>query len=81
MEQPQTLRSLFTDARREKTALETRNDTNTDTYRSDVNATIAKFEECQRLVGALSMFSSNEMLEDISTSDLPYGTVSSRPEL
>lgn len=70
MEQPQTLRSVFDDAKREKTALETRPDTNSNTYRSDVNATIAKFEECQRLVGALSMFSSNELLEDISTVDL-----------
>ncbi|KAL4802296.1 TAP42-like protein [Aspergillus unguis] len=75
MEQPQTLRSLFADAKREKNSLETRNDTNTDSYRSDVNATIAKFEECQRLVDALSMFSSNELLEDISTSDLQYLTV------
>ncbi|KAL6238626.1 hypothetical protein BDW75DRAFT_201203 [Aspergillus navahoensis] len=75
MEQPQTLRSVFTDAKRQKTALETRTDTNSDTYRSDVNATIAKFEECQRLVGALSMFSSNELLEDVSTGDLPYLTV------
>ncbi|KAI9376348.1 TAP42-like protein [Aspergillus egyptiacus] len=75
MEQPQTLRSLFDDAKREKTALESRPDTNTDAYRSDVNATIAKFEECQRLVSALFMFSSNELLEDISTSDLPYLTV------
>ncbi|KAL4931532.1 IGBP1/TAP42 family protein [Aspergillus undulatus] len=75
MEQPQTLRSVFTDAKREKTALETRPDTNSDTYRRDVNATTAKFEECQRLVGALSMFSSNELLEDISTNDLPYLTL------
>ncbi|KAL2840997.1 TAP42-like protein [Aspergillus pseudoustus] len=75
MEQPQTLRSLFADAKREKTSLESRADTNTDAYRNDVNATIAKLEECQRVVGVLSMFSSNELLEDISTSDLPYLTV------
>ncbi|KAL2829942.1 TAP42-like protein [Aspergillus cavernicola] len=75
MEQPHTLRSLFDDAKREKTALESRPDSNTDAYRSDVNATIAKLGECQRLVGALSMFSSNELLEDISTNDLPYLTV------
>ncbi|KAL4937414.1 hypothetical protein BDV06DRAFT_73843 [Aspergillus oleicola] len=74
-EQPQTLRSVFNDAKREKTALETRPDSNSDAYRSDVSATIAKFEECQRLVGALSMFSSNELLEDLSTNDLPYLTV------
>ncbi|KAL3472100.1 TAP42-like protein [Aspergillus californicus] len=75
MEQPKTLSALFTEAKREKTALESRPDSNTEAYRSDVNATIAKLEECQRLASALSMFSSNELLEDISTNDLPYLTV------
>lgn len=70
MEQPQSLRSLFATAKAEKSELETRPDTNTDRYRSDVSATIAKFEECQRLVDVLSLFSSNEPLEDISTGDL-----------
>ncbi|RAL00921.1 IGBP1/TAP42 family protein [Aspergillus ibericus CBS 121593] len=75
MEPPQNLRSLFADAKAEKTALEARPDSNTDAYRSDVNATIAKLEECQRLVGLLSLFSSNEPLEDISTTDIQYLTV------
>lgn len=72
MEQPQNLRSLFAEAKAEKSALEARPDSNTDAYRSDVNATIAKLEECQRQVGLLSLFSSNEPLEDISTTDIQY---------
>lgn len=72
MEQPQNLRSLFAEAKAEKSALEARPDSNTDAYRSDVNATIAKLEKCQRLVGLLSLFSSNEPLEDISTTDIQY---------
>ncbi|GAQ44250.1 hypothetical protein AtubIFM55763_011538 [Aspergillus tubingensis] len=75
MEQPQNLRSLFAEAKAEKSALEARPDSNTDAYRSDVNATIAKLEECQRQVGLLSLFSSNEPLEDISTTDIQYLTV------
>ncbi|EAW13046.1 IGBP1/TAP42 family protein [Aspergillus clavatus NRRL 1] len=75
MEQPQSLRSLFAAAKAEKTALEPRPDSNSDSYRNDVNATIAKFEECQRLVALASLFSSNEALEDVSTGDLPYLTV------
>jgi hypothetical protein len=71
MEQPQNLRSLFATAKAEKRALESRPDTNTDQYRNGVNATIAKFEECGRLVAVLSLFSSNEPLEDIATGDLP----------
>ncbi|KAH1764805.1 hypothetical protein KXX41_004269 [Aspergillus fumigatus] len=75
MEQPQSLRSLFTAAKAEKASLESRSDSNSDSYREDVNATIAKFEECQRLVAQLSLFSSNEPLEDIATGDIQYLTV------
>ncbi|GAB1214520.1 hypothetical protein ATERTT37_003684 [Aspergillus terreus] len=70
MEQPQNLRTLFTTAKAEKTELEARPDTNTDRFRNDVSATITKLEECQRLVDVLSLFSSNEPLEDIATGDL-----------
>ncbi|KJK68467.1 TAP42-like family protein [Aspergillus parasiticus SU-1] len=76
MEQPQSLRALFAAAKSEKSVLESRFDTNTEQYRNDVNATIAKLEECARLVAVLSLFSSNEPLEDIATGDLPYLTVS-----
>ncbi|KAJ5101751.1 hypothetical protein NUU61_003973 [Penicillium alfredii] len=73
MEQPQSLRSLFTSAKDDKDVLGSRGDTNTDSYKDDVQATIAKFQECQRQIGVLSFFSSNESLDDVSTGDLPYG--------
>lgn len=72
MEEPQNLRSLFEAAKAGKSSLEARTDTNTDQYRSDVNTIIANFEECQRLVSLLCLFSSNEALEDISTADIQY---------
>lgn len=72
MDQPQGLRSLFTTAKDEKTALASRSDTNIDTYQDDVKRTIAKFHECQRQVSILSLFSSNESLDDISTVDIQY---------
>ncbi|KAJ5127829.1 hypothetical protein N7448_008608 [Penicillium atrosanguineum] len=75
MEESQSLRSLFQSARDDKTALETRGDTNTESYRDAVNATIAKFHECQRQISILSLFSSNESLDDVSTGDLPYMTL------
>ncbi|CAL5870933.1 uncharacterized protein PFLUO_LOCUS5175 [Penicillium psychrofluorescens] len=75
MEEPQSLRALFATAKDNKTALASRGDTNTDTFRDDVNSTIAKFRECQRQVGILSLFSSNESLDDVSTGDIPYLTL------
>ncbi|KAJ6133996.1 hypothetical protein N7523_000318 [Penicillium sp. IBT 18751x] len=75
MEESQSLRSLFQSARDDKTELETRGDTNTEAYRDAVNATIAKFHECQRQISILSLFSSNESLDDVSTGDIPYMTL------
>ncbi|KAJ5152376.1 hypothetical protein N7492_010671 [Penicillium capsulatum] len=75
MEQSQTLRSLFASAKDSKSSLESRGDTNTEAYRNDVNAIIAKFTECQRQVSILSLFSSNESLEDVSTGDIQYMTL------
>lgn len=72
MEQPQSLRSLFDAAKASKVSLESRVDSNSDSYRDDVDATIAKFKECQKIVGHLSLFSSNESLEDVATADLQY---------
>ena len=72
MEEPQNLRSLFASAKEQKDNLGLRSDTNTETYRDKVNAAIAKFQECQRQVSILSLFSSNELLEDVSTGDLQY---------
>jgi len=69
-DQPQNLRSLFVAAKADKTALEARPDTTSELYRRDVTAVIAKLEECQRLVRLLSLFSSNEQIEEVSTGDL-----------
>lgn len=70
MEEPQTLRSLFASAKAQKSSLGSRADTNTEAYRDEVNAAISKFQECQRQVSILSLFSNNELLEDVSTGDL-----------
>lgn len=72
MEEPQSLRSLFASAKEQKETLGSRSDTNTEAYSDDVNATIAKFQECQRQISILSLFSSNESLEDVSTNDIQY---------
>jgi immunoglobulin-binding protein 1 len=75
MEEPQSLRSLFASAKAQKNALGSRGDTNSATYREEVTATIAKFLECQRQVSMLSLFSSNELLEDVSTADIQYAAL------
>ncbi|QKX58520.1 uncharacterized protein TRUGW13939_05644 [Talaromyces rugulosus] len=74
-DQPQSLRALFDAAKTNKTSLEHSAEPTGDAYRDAVAATIAKLEECQKLIGQVSLFSSNEGLEDISSADLQYLTV------
>ncbi|KAJ5488934.1 hypothetical protein N7539_003824 [Penicillium diatomitis] len=75
MEESQSLRSLFQSAKDAKAGLESRGDTNSQEYQDAVNTAIAKFGECQRQVSVLSLFSSNEPLDDISTGDVQYLTL------
>lgn len=69
-DQPQSLRALFDAAKASKTSLEHSSEPTSEAYRDAVSATIAKLEECQKLISQLSLFSSNEGLEDVSTADL-----------
>ncbi|KKA21485.1 TOR signaling pathway regulator (TapA) [Rasamsonia emersonii CBS 393.64] len=71
-ERPQNLQALFAAAKERKRELESSLETNSDSYRDKVNETIAQFEECQKLIRELSLFSSNEGVEDIATADLQY---------
>ncbi|RYC56454.1 hypothetical protein CHU98_g9757 [Xylaria longipes] len=41
-------------------------------YQEDVAAAIQQYEECVQIIDKISLFSRNESLEDIATSDLPY---------
>jgi hypothetical protein len=72
-ESPQSLRALFATAKEQKKVLESSLEPNGESYRNSVLAAIANLEECQKLINQLSLFSSNEFFEDISTTDLQYG--------
>ncbi|KAH8705120.1 putative TOR signaling pathway regulator [Talaromyces proteolyticus] len=74
-DQPQSLRALFDAAKADKTALEHSVEPNSKASRDLVSAAISKLQECQKLVSQLSLFSSNEGLEDIPSGDLQFLTV------
>lgn len=76
-DQPQTLKELLLSAKSQKQSIEQSTEPNSDAVRQEVSATIHKLEECQRLISQLSLFSSNEGLEDVSTANLQYGFWSS----
>jgi immunoglobulin-binding protein 1 len=67
----QNLQTLFASAKVQKKALE-ETETNSPSYRDQLQDVISRFEECQRLIGQLCLFSTNESVEDIATGDLQY---------
>jgi len=71
-DEPQSLRACYTDAECKRRNLDTIFDTNSDNYQENLTSAIAKYEECVRIAAEVSLFSTNETLEDISSGDLQY---------
>ncbi|KAI1081614.1 type 2A phosphatase-associated protein 42 [Whalleya microplaca] len=74
-EEPTTLKSAFKAAEQKRTALEA---TYSPTYREDLAQALQQYHRCIQIINKISLFSPNEGLEDISTSDLPYLLVNHR---
>ncbi|RMZ72741.1 TAP42 component of the Tor signaling pathway [Pyrenophora seminiperda CCB06] len=75
-EEPQSLRALFSKAEGMREQLSSLYDTNSPTYQENLGATIATYAECLDMAEQISLFSPNETLEDISSSDLQYMAIS-----
>ena len=66
----QSLKSTFVTAEGLRVSLERASDCNSESYQTQLTTAIQTFEECKRLVACLSLFSPNETLEDVSSSEL-----------
>jgi hypothetical protein len=71
-EQPRTLKSVFQSAEGKRLAIEGSYEMTSLTYQDDIAEALKSYEECIQIIDKVSLFSANESLEDISTSDLPY---------
>ncbi|KAL9625203.1 MAG: hypothetical protein Q9160_000605 [Pyrenula sp. 1 TL-2023] len=68
----QSLRGLFSVAREKQQLLETQLDPSAPEYAETLRLAIRNFEECLRMLAHLSIFSSNESLDEVATADLQY---------
>ncbi|KAI9742679.1 MAG: hypothetical protein M1818_003820 [Claussenomyces sp. TS43310] len=66
------IKRVFNTAELHRSRVESALDSNTETFRENLVAAIATYEECRALADRTALFSPNEILEDISTGDLPY---------
>ncbi|KAI0458633.1 TAP42-like family protein [Xylaria acuta] len=71
-EEPRTLKSVYQAAEGRRLAIEGSYEKTSPSYQEDVAAALQHYEECVRIIDGISLFSRNESLEDIATSDLPY---------
>ncbi|KAI2626206.1 TAP42-like family protein [Xylaria nigripes] len=71
-EEPRTVKSVFQIAERKRLAIEGSYETTSPDYQADVRAALQSYEKCAQIIDKVSMFSTNESIEDIATSDLHY---------
>ncbi|KAI1377598.1 TAP42-like family protein [Hypoxylon crocopeplum] len=76
--EPRTLKSVFQAAELKRVALEGTYEANSPTYREDLAQALELYQECIQIINKISLFSPNEGLEDIATSDIPYLLVNYR---
>ncbi|KAL2159935.1 hypothetical protein VTH06DRAFT_2068 [Thermothelomyces fergusii] len=71
--EPRSLKDVFADAESKRLSLESLPFApNSSEYADTVSSAVKLYQESLALVGALSIFSPNESLEDVSTTDLPF---------
>lgn len=68
----QNLRSLFGKAEQIRKELESSYDANSAAYQQNLASAIASYEDSLKLADRISLFSPNETLEDLNSSDLQY---------
>ncbi|KAI0132079.1 TAP42-like family protein [Xylariales sp. AK1849] len=72
MGEPRTLKSVFEGAEQKRLALGGAFEASSPTYLEDLEFAINSYQECLQIISRVSLFSDNESLEDLNTSDLPY---------
>ncbi len=71
-EDGQSLQSVFALADSTRQGLESAYDSNNISYQEKVRSAISLYGKCKRLTDRLSLFSSNEVLEDVTSNNLQY---------
>lgn len=70
-EESQSLKSLFEEAERLRSTLDTFSTPNSSSFQEILAKSIERYERCNLAANHVSMFSLNESVEDVATGDLP----------
>ncbi|KAK7218727.1 hypothetical protein V2G26_006730 [Clonostachys chloroleuca] len=69
---PQSLRALFDAAEAKRQIVESSYDSSSPTYASELEAAISLYTKTHEAIATSSLFSPNEGIEDVATSELPF---------
>lgn len=69
-DEPKSIRALFLTAERLRNDLNSFPDSNSATFQENLTNAITTYESCLKLSEQVSLFSPNESLDDVSSSDL-----------
>jgi immunoglobulin-binding protein 1 len=69
-DEPRSIRALFHAAELARQDISTTHDTNSPTFQENLLTAIATYEQCLKLSEQASLFSPNETLDDVSSTDL-----------
>lgn len=70
----QSIKGLFSKAERAREELAASYEPNSPTYQENLENAIATYVQCLKKVEDFSLFSPNETLEDVSSSDIQYAS-------
>lgn len=77
-EEPRTLKAVFARAEAKRQVLEGTFEASSPSYREDLEIALTSYQECLEIISKVSLFSENEGLEDLNTTDLPFLLVNYR---
>lgn len=74
-----SLRSIFDTASRLRAEIEESYDYQSDAYQDKLRAALTSYQKCKDVIDQISLFSSNEGLEDVSSSEIRFAQLALCP--
>lgn len=72
MSEETSLRSVYESADAARKAVESEYDWRSEAYRTNLQTAISDFEKCRSLISQLNLFSVNESIDEVVTSELKF---------
>ena len=73
VDEPMSLKDCYEDAEAKRKGLESVGDASSEQFQNEILSIVGQYDRCLDIADGISLFSSNESLEDIASSNLKLG--------